>query len=450
MTGCLSADGAAVADACAGEGPEEARVVAAWAAGRFETRIVFNRAVDPSIAKLVIGRSIAIDETKPTVGSRPVLIETARSLTRGAGPSLRITAAKLENGGRTLVMTTDPHPRAATYTLEVPAGPAGKPIAVAYDLSGVEASWSGRGVATPAVWSGWWPGLNPGDVRARLSGSPDHARVLELLGRPGTLKLETLLSLPKGPIVVQVEASSRIEATLGGEEPSPVEGASNVGNKSAVFRIESTAEPSLLSVTAATGQAGKVSGVRVTTAQGPAPPSPLRHDQILLPWTPPAPPVPGPMANVPDLSKGDPQRGAVVFVSAEAKCSNCHGVRGQGGTVGPDLSGLVGSDRKVVYRDITEPSARINPDYVPYTVALKDGRILAGTLRSEGADAVRVSDADAKTTVVLRADVEEFRPSATSVMPVGLGAAIGEDRLRDLIAFLTTMTPSVAPPSPSK
>ena len=127
-----------------------------------------------------------------------------------------------------------------------------------------------------------------------------------------------------------------------------------------------------------------------------------------------------------------------MFASAEAKCANCHKVRGEGGNVGPDLSSQVGRDRKDVYRDIAEPSARIHPDYVPYTVALKDGRVLVGTVRAEGADAVRVADTEAKVTVVKRSEVEEFRPGTTSVMPVGLVGVIGEDRLRDLIAYLTT------------
>jgi putative heme-binding domain-containing protein len=83
----------------------------------------------------------------------------------------------------------------------------------------------------------------------------------------------------------------------------------------------------------------------------------------------------------------------------------------------------------------------IRPDYVPYTVALKDGRVVVGIVRAEGAGAVRVTDTDAKTTLVRRAEIEELRPSATSIMPVGLAGAIGEANLRDLVAFLTAAPP---------
>lgn len=96
----------------------------------------------------------------------------------------------------------------------------------------------------------------------------------------------------------------------------------------------------------------------------------------------------------------------------------------------------------MVYRDIAEPSAVIHPDYVPYTVALKDGQVLAGTVRAEGADALRVTNTDARTTTVNKSDVEELRPSATSIMPVGLTGAIGEAKMRDLMAFLMSPPPA--------
>ena len=91
----------------------------------------------------------------------------------------------------------------------------------------------------------------------------------------------------------------------------------------------------------------------------------------------------------------------------------------------------------------TSPSrARVYPYFVPYTVALKDGRVLVGTVRAEGASAIKVTDTEAKAIVVPRADVEDVRPSATSIMPVGLAGAIGEARLRDLVAFLTSPGPA--------
>ena len=152
-------------------------------------------------------------------------------------------------------------------------------------------------------------------------------------------------------------------------------------------------------------------------------------ERSLVPWAPAAPPVSSEPAAKPatgPLAGGDYRRGEVVYFSEEARCSICHKIRGKGGEVGPDLTNLIHRDLASIVRDIAEPSATIHPDYVPYTVALKDGRVAAGVVKADGADAVKVFDNTAKGTVVRRSEIAEFRPTATSIMPVGLAAALGE------------------------
>ena len=104
-------------------------------------------------------------------------------------------------------------------------------------------------------------------------------------------------------------------------------------------------------------------------------------ERQIVPWAPALPPAaPAEAGVVPDLAGGDPRRGEVVFKGDQAKCANCHKIRGQGGAVGPDLSDLFKRDAASVYRDIAEPSAVIHPDYISYTVALKDGRVAVGVV----------------------------------------------------------------------
>ena len=433
LTGAVSLSMSAAAD-----DPPPPRVVAAWPAGPFEVRIAFDRPVGDDVAKAAVGRSIAFDENRPTLHAKPGH-QAEKADSRG---SLNVAAARLDDMGRTLVLTTDPHPRAAAYSLALPVGP--KPVDVHYDLTGVEASWNdGAENASPA-WSGWWPALSPSTALARFQQTALGARLRELLGRPGVFTLDTLITLPKGEATVRITASAPLTATLNGEEPGPVEGpdaAQAPDGQVAVFRVESTGDPMPLTLTLKTGgPTDKPLAVRVVVRRGDgaAKEIDLTPEQTLLPWTPAAPPTPAPLENAPTLTGGDAAKGKAVFFGMEAKCSACHKVRGEGGVVGPDLSDLVGRDRKGVYRDIAEPSARIHPNFVPYTVALKDGRVLVGTVRAEGADALRVSDTEAKVTVVPRAEVEEVRSSATSIMPVGLVGVIGEERLRDLLAFLTS------------
>src|SRR5581483_900415 len=107
---------------------------------------------------------------------------------------------------------------------------------------------------------------------------------------------------------------------------------------------------------------------------------------------------------------GDWARGRAVFFSDQAACSKCHAIWGRGGSVGPDLSNLPQRDYHSVLRDIAEPSFAIHPDYITQVVALKDGRVLTGPVRTQG-DSLLVGDAAGAVTTVSRSAVEEVQSS---------------------------------------
>jgi putative heme-binding domain-containing protein len=389
-----------------------------------EVRVAFRGELDPAVAGAMAGQSIGFGE-----GER-------------AG-RLRIAAARLDDGGRTLVLATDPHPWEATYRLAVPGfrlkgmpGPAAT-VHFSYGLNGVEAAWDDGKDESKAAWSGWWPQLDTEALRKLATISAEHERVLGLLTRPGRLRLRTLAKLPKGKVTVHLDGSLPFEALALGQSAQSREG-DRKGLHRADLPVESTGEATDLEVTLTTGTGGQAASLRASYDLPGSPGSrPLPREMLLVPWAP-APPSGTPAAASPPftLAGGDPKRGEAVFFSDEAKCSSCHKVRGKGGDVGPDLANQAGRDRELVYRDVADPSAVINPEYVPYTVALKDGQVAVGVVRAEGADAIRVSDTNAKSVVVKKSEIEDLRPSGTSIMPVGLTGALGEQKVRDLIAFL--------------
>jgi len=400
----------------------------AWPAGPMEVRVAFPRPIDPAGVAGLAGRTIPFGEPPGGGGG-------------GAIGAIRIAGAKLADGGRTLILFTDPHSRRATYTLDLPGlraagGPAGgEAVRLDYDLSGVAVTWDdGKAGATPA-WSGWWPALDVEAARALAARSVEHGRLIPLLSRPGRLSLGTRAILPAGKATLTLEASGPIvEASVGGLAADD-EGKARVALES---ESESTGEPAELALALRTGVGAAPLTLRASYRAGADPADrPLPAGRLMLPWAPSAPPAAAPAAPPFDLAGGDPGRGEAVFFGEEGKCATCHKARGRGGEVGPGLDAQAGRDRAAVYRDINEPSAVIHPDYQPYTVALKDGRVAVGVVRAEGADGVKVVDNGAKATTFPRAEVEELRPSGTSIMPVGLAGALGEARMRDLIAFLT-------------
>jgi putative heme-binding domain-containing protein len=173
-------------------------------------------------------------------------------------------------------------------------------------------------------------------------------------------------------------------------------------------------------------------------------PRALQLSRILLPWAQMIGRDSRLAAALPDarVREGNWRRGRETFYSQDAQCGKCHTVRGEGGKIGPDLSNLVERDYDSVARDINQPSAAINPDYVTYHIAVADGRVLSGPVRTEN-NRLRVGNEKGEESVVLRSDVEEMKPLAISVMPEGLPKVLGSERMKDLLAFL--LTPPLAP-----
>src|SRR5262249_4916912 len=145
------------------------------------------------------------------------------------------------------------------------------------------------------------------------------------------------------------------------------------------------------------------------------------------------------------IAGGDYERGRALFFGDKLKCSTCHRIRGEGKTACLDLSNLPAKDAASVLKDIKEPSASINPDYVAYNVALKNGDTLTGFVRAQDEQLLRLFAADGKESILKRADVKSLSPSSISLMPAGLLDSANEGQVRDLLTFLLNAPPARTP-----
>ncbi|WP_406696069.1 c-type cytochrome [Singulisphaera sp. Ch08] len=361
---------------------------------------------------------------------------------------MKVAAATVDSERRTLILTTDPHPRDAVYLLETgaskPPGERSSPglqptrgEMIAYDLSGVSVTLATGDVEAENAWEGWWPDFDPQTSQRMTVDSREHDRGFALLKQAGRATLESLVVLPKGRVVLRLVCNEPMEVSLNGENPSSQD------KTQAEFVVESTGDPNALFMTVRPERRERPFSFQATyRTDHDKKDRALSRDRLILPWVPPTPPSQPDRTPPPfQLSGGDRARGEALFHGDRAKCSGCHRLRGKGGSVGPDLSNLNNRGLDELYRDIAEPSAAIHPDFNAYAVALKDGRVIAGIIRAEGAEKIRVSDSDAKMTEIPRSEIEELRPSGTSIMPVGLVGAIGEQATRDILAFLRAPAP---------
>ncbi len=142
---------------------------------------------------------------------------------------------------------------------------------------------------------------------------------------------------------------------------------------------------------------------------------------------------------------GDVARGKVVWAasfSGASQCAKCHMVRGVGGQVGPDLSmvGKKATSRENLYESLLFPSKAIADQYLQHSVTTTADVTVSGLLISDTPTAITLRDANGKDTTVAKKDIEgPVRKLKVSIMPEDIIAALSEEELVDLVAYLETL-----------
>jgi putative heme-binding domain-containing protein len=117
------------------------------------------------------------------------------------------------------------------------------------------------------------------------------------------------------------------------------------------------------------------------------------------------------------------------------QCAACHRLHGEGGALGPDLTGSGRHDLDYLLTNIVTPSATVSPDYRMKQLVLGDGRVLAGIVVRRTAEAILLRTPTGEETVPL-SDVEETIDGGVSLMPEGILERLDEREAADLIRFL--------------
>ena len=153
----------------------------------------------------------------------------------------------------------------------------------------------------------------------------------------------------------------------------------------------------------------------------------------------------------PEEPAGDPEHGRALFHDLKGlACIKCHTVGKEGGAVGPELSSIGAKyPRDVLITSVLNPSAQISSGYEPVVVALADGRVLTGIVKSDTAEGLEIEDADAKRIRIAKDDIEERKRSDVSIMPNGLAEGLKPQDFADLISYLETLKDVNARPSGS-
>lgn len=131
---------------------------------------------------------------------------------------------------------------------------------------------------------------------------------------------------------------------------------------------------------------------------------------------------------------GDPGHGEEVFKQA---CINCHILKGEGGKIGPDLTGIARKGLRHISESILQPQVVFTPGYETYIVIDKEGRKVVGIKTKDDGEGVEITKENGEVVAIAKANIKEItQDKLKSIMPEELIEAMTVKDYQDVLAFM--------------
>ena len=140
------------------------------------------------------------------------------------------------------------------------------------------------------------------------------------------------------------------------------------------------------------------------------------------------------------IQKGGINFGRLVWIN---KCGTCHKLYGEGGQIGPELTGAQRTNLRYWLENILAPSALVAENYRVTALRMQDGRVITGVVVSETPRELTVQTAQEKI-VVFAAEIEQRSASQMSLMPEGLFEGLTQDQKASLLKYLMSSPQELA------
>lgn len=141
----------------------------------------------------------------------------------------------------------------------------------------------------------------------------------------------------------------------------------------------------------------------------------------------------------PESVPGDAQRGRQLY-QAKGNCSQCHIIRGQGGSLGPELTD-VGSRRNAAHlrAALLDPASSLPERFLAVRLVTKDGRRISGVRLNEDTFSIQVRDLNGNLHSFFKDDLQDLqRDTGKSPMP-SFQSAFSASEMDDLVAYLVSL-----------
>ncbi len=130
---------------------------------------------------------------------------------------------------------------------------------------------------------------------------------------------------------------------------------------------------------------------------------------------------------------GNPGHGKAVFTKI---CAACHAYAGEGGQVGPDLTGIKNQPVDALLLHTIVPNYEVYPSYQATMVETKDDQNLSGWIKAESDHSITLRTAYGTDEQILRSNIRSIYNTGRSLMPDGLEQTVSREEVNDLMAFL--------------
>lgn len=116
-------------------------------------------------------------------------------------------------------------------------------------------------------------------------------------------------------------------------------------------------------------------------------------------------------------------------------CKSCHTLYGEGGKIGPDITGGNRDNLDYILENVLAPSAAVPRAYKVNVIVTDEGRVLNGIIVARTPQTITLQTVNERV-VLDRNHIEQLKPSPLSMMPDGLFEKMSNGEVRDLIAYL--------------
>ena len=145
------------------------------------------------------------------------------------------------------------------------------------------------------------------------------------------------------------------------------------------------------------------------------------------------------------IAAADTAHGEQMFTEL---CAVCHQMFGEGGLIGPDLTGSNRTELDYLLTNILDPSGDIQDVYQTLMVTTRDGRTYSGTVATKSPRSMTLRVVGQDEVVIAQSDIQSFDYFPLSMMPEGLLDPYSDDEVTNLVAYLMTAQEATSPQGP--